>query len=457
MNIENSTIAAIATPAGVGGIAVIRISGENAFLIADKVFRSVSKTKVSQKSGYTAMFGQILDGKTPLDDVVCTIFKAPKSYTGENVVEFSCHGGIFIAREVLRIIINSGARISTAGEFTKRALLNGKLSLTQAESVSDMISSQNRQSINAAKAQMDGALYKKINICKTELLKIAGAISAYVDYPEDDIPEIETETLKESLTSILENVNKLVRSYDTGKLIRNGIETVIVGKPNVGKSTLMNLLVGEEKSIVTEIAGTTRDVIEETVMLNDIMLKLSDTAGIRDTGDTIEKMGVNLAKKRLERAELVLAVFDGSTQISDDDLQIILAIGQKPCIAIVNKTDLSSKIDFNKLGKCFSHIIEISAKNQSDLDKLEEEIKNILMLNNLDITSGIIVNERQRECIIATQKALIEAKNAVEIGMTLDAVEISVEDAIEFLLELTGERITVEVVNQVFSNFCVGK
>ncbi|MEG2428973.1 MAG: tRNA uridine-5-carboxymethylaminomethyl(34) synthesis GTPase MnmE, partial [Oscillospiraceae bacterium] len=348
-------------------------------------------------------------------------------------------------------------------EFTKRALLNGKMSLTQAESVSDMISSQNKQAINSAKAQMDGALYKKINNCKTELLKIAGAISAYVDYPEDDIPEIQTENLKKSLTSILKNVDNLVKSYDSGKLIRQGIETVIVGKPNVGKSTLMNLLVGEEKSIVTEIAGTTRDIIEETVILNDIMLKLSDTAGIRETGDTIEKMGVNLAKKRLENASLVLAVFDGSTKINEDDLQIISAIGDKPCIAIINKNDLSSQIDIKKIKTYFKNIIEISAKNEdetlnnSSLIKLENEIKNILKLNNFDITSGIIVNERQRECIILAQAALVEAENAVSIGMTLDAVEISIESAIDSLLELTGERITVEVVNQVFSHFCVGK
>lgn len=450
---DTNTIAAIATPIAVGGISIIRISGENAIEVADKVFKSHSGVKLKEKKGYTATYGIVND----MDTSVATVFRAPKSYTGEDVVELSCHGGIYITREILRSVIESGARLAEPGEFTKRAFLNGKLTLTQAEAVIDMISSHNKQALNAAKAELDGALFKKIQIVKKDLLNIAGHLAAWVDYPEEDIPVIEEENLKSSLIKANTTIDDLLKTYDTGKIFKEGIDTVIVGKPNVGKSTLMNLMVGTQKSIVTNIAGTTRDVIEEKVMLGDIMLKLSDTAGIRETQDVVEKYGVDIAKKRIETAMLVLAVFDNSSTITQEDCEIVENLKDKLSIAIINKTDLETKIDIEYIEKYFKNIVYISAKNDKDIKKLEDIITSELNLNEVDTSAGMIANERQRECALRASKYIKESLDAVKSGITLDAVTVSIEMAIEALLELTGDRITTEIVNQVFSHFCVGK
>lgn len=450
---DTNTIAAIATPLAVGGISIIRISGENAIEVADKVFKAHSGVKLKEKKGYTATYGIVNE----IDTSVATVFRAPKSYTGEDVVELSCHGGIYITREILRSVIESGARLAEPGEFTKRAFLNGKLTLTQAEAVIDMISSHNKQALNAAKAELDGALFKKIQVVKSDLLNIAGHLAAWVDYPEEDIPVIEEKNLKISLIKANTTIDDLLKTYDTGKIFKEGIDTVIVGKPNVGKSTLMNLMVGTQKSIVTDIAGTTRDVIEETVMLGDIMLKLSDTAGIRKTYDVVEKFGVDIAKKRLETAMLVLAVFDNSSTITQEDCEIVENLKDKFSIAIINKTDLETKIDIDYLKNYFKNIVYISAKNDKDIKKLEDIISKELNLYEVDTSAGMIANERQRECALRASKYIKESLEAVESGITLDAVTVSIEMAIDALLELTGDRITTEIVNQVFSHFCVGK
>lgn len=460
-NIEiNSTIAAIATPLAVGGISIIRISGINAIEVADRVFRANSGVLLRDKKGYTASYGAVFSAETEsekLDTSVAVLYRAPKSYTGEDVVELSCHGGIYITREVLRAVLDCGAKLAAAGEFTKRAYMNGKMNLTQAEAVIDVINSHNKQAMNAAKTQLDGALYKKIKSVKDELLNIAGHLAAWVDYPEEDIPVIEHNNLVDSLEKAKQAMEKLLNGYDTGKLFKEGIDTAIIGKPNVGKSTLMNLLVGEQRSIVTEIAGTTRDVIEETVMLGDIMLKLSDTAGIRETTDSVEKFGVEIAKKRMERATLVLAVFDSSSKISNEDKQIIENIGDKLAIAIINKSDLDQKIHMDYIDRSFKNVVYISAKTADGIEQLTEIIERELKLYDVDTSAAMLVNERQRECAIGAKQYIDESLSAINSGVTLDAVTISIEQAIDALMELTGERITVELVNQVFSHFCVGK
>jgi len=456
INIDK-TIAAIATPLHTGGISVIRISGKDAIEIAERVFKAKSGQLLKTKKGYTASYGSVFYNEKPIDEAVAVIYKSPKSYTGEDVVELSCHGGVYITREVLRAVIEKGAKHAGAGEFTKRALLNGKMSLTQAEAVIDMINSHNKQAMNSAKAQLDGALYKKIESVKNRLLSIVGHLAAWVDYPEEDIPEVEDEVLLKSLEDINAEMEKLLKTYDTGKLFKEGIETVIVGKPNVGKSTLMNLLVGEDKSIVTDIAGTTRDIIEESIMLGEIMLKLADTAGIRETSDIIESVGVSIARKRLDKATLVLAVFDYSDKLSQDDLKLIETLKDKLCIAIINKNDLNQKIDMNIIESNFKNIVQISARENSDAKALEDIISSEMNLNDIDLSSGMIANERQRECSIKASDYIKESISAVRLGITLDAVTVSIEMAIEALLELSGERITTAVVDRVFSNFCVGK
>lgn len=451
------TIAAIATPLAVGGISIIRISGERAIEIADRVFQAQSGIPLAQKAGYTAAFGQIMQDGKPLDTSVATVFRAPKSYTGEDVVELSCHGGVMITREVLRVVLEQGAVLAEPGEFTKRAFLNGKLNLTQAEAVVDLIQAGNRQAMNAARAQMGNALYRKIEQIRVDLLAIAGHLGAWVDYPEEEIPEVDQGHLLDSLRHSIQELARLIRSFDTGKLVREGIETVIAGKPNVGKSTLMNLLAGCRRSIVTDIAGTTRDVVEETVSLGEWTLRLADTAGIRVTDDQVEQAGVELARARLGQAQLILAVFDSSQPLSEEDRELICMVSGKPVIAVVNKSDLPAQIEWEELEQAFPSLLVISAQQDQSLSALEEKIGQVIQSEKLDLSAGMIATERQRSCAEAAMENLQEAAEGLEAGITLDAVTVSIDSAIHALLELTGGKVTEEVVNQVFSHFCVGK
>lgn len=455
----SSTIAAIATPVALGGVSMIRVSGPEAVAVAQKIFRSKNGKELAALKGYTGTYGSFYEGEDAIDDGVAFVYRAPKSYTGEDVVELSCHGGILITRKILRLLLENGAVMAEAGEFSKRAFLNGKMSLTQAESIMDLIGSKNEQALRSARAQMDGALFQKIQSVKNDLLTIAGHLAAWVDYPEEDIEEIEQENLVESLQNTLSVTEELLRSFDTGKILREGIETVIVGKPNVGKSTLMNLLSGCEKSIVTDIAGTTRDVIEESVNLGSAILRLADTAGIRQTEDVVEKYGVDLALKRISTAGLVLAVFDYSLPLSEEDEQILSAIEteQVPAIAVINKTDLSGRLEESKIADKIKHIVYISANNTKSLSVLSEKVQEVLHLLHFDTTGGILANERQRACAMEAKRCLQESMETLQMGFTLDAVTVSIESAIEALSELTGERVTESVVNQVFHNFCVGK
>ena len=305
-----STIAAIATPNAAGGIGIIRISGEKAIEITGKAFRSFSGKTVADMKGYTAAYGQIFDGDSPIDEAVVIVYRAPKSYTGEDVCEICCHGGLYIMNKVLRLIFSLGASPATAGEFTKRAFLNGKIDLIQAESVMNIISASGEAALNAARNTLKGSVSKKISDICSSLITSAAALAAWSDYPDEDIPAVETGVLYTTLSSIESELDSLIKRYDSGKAVTEGVNTVICGKPNVGKSTLMNVLSGCERSIVTSIAGTTRDIVEETVRIGDILLRLADTAGIHDTNDEVESIGVNMAKSRIETADLILAVFD---------------------------------------------------------------------------------------------------------------------------------------------------
>ena len=454
----NSTISAIATPLAPGGIGVIRISGENAQEIADKVFVSVSGKKLAETEGYRALYGYVTDEKgQKLDECVALNFIAPRSFTGENVVELSCHGGVYIMKKLLSAVFAAGARPAGPGEFTRRAFMNGKMDLAQAESIMDIISAQGEQAARAAMSVKEGSLSHKIDSITDSLIDLGAHLAAWADYPDDDIPQVDEEMLKERLDSAEEALNKLLSTFDTGKILREGVDTVIAGKPNAGKSTLMNLLSGCERSIVTSYAGTTRDIVEETIMLGDIPLLLADTAGIRETDDPVEKIGVDLALGRVKRAQLVMAVFDSSAELTEDDIRLIEDLQNIPSIAIVNKTDLQQVMDIEYIKEKFSHIVYISALKGEGVEELKNAAEELLKTRNFDTSGGVLYSERQRDDARKALECIREAKDAMYLGFTLDAVTVSTEGAVGYLLELTGKRVSDAVVDSVFEKFCVGK
>ncbi len=453
-----STVAAISTPNAVGGIAVIRISGEDAFTVSDRVFKAYSGKKVSEMDGYTCAYGEVSEKGEKLDDVVLTVFRAPKSYTGEDVAEISCHGGMYITRQILRLVLASGAELAEPGEFTKRAFLNGKMSLTQAEAVMDVISSTGKNELKFAVALKDGAMFRRITSVREKLVKILGDLAAWADYPEEeDIPFVEPEKLEADLVDIRNDLTRLSATYDYGKILKEGINTVIVGRPNVGKSTLMNCLSGYERSIVTNIAGTTRDVVEEYVKIGELTIRLSDTAGIRNTDDQIEQRGVEIAYGKIKEADLILAVFDSSEPLSEDDRKIIDSLEGRKAIALLNKSDKERVADIEYLKEHFAYVQEISAKNSGGIDGLEECLNRMFISEEIDSQDGIIANERQKLCLEMSLDSVNEALTALKAGESLDAVTVVIDEALASLLKLTGEKVTDSVVDEVFSRFCVGK
>lgn len=452
-----STIAAISTPNAIGGISVIRISGDDAIGVAEKIFSPCGGKKVSDMAGYTCAYGIAHDGDERLDDCILTVFRAPHSYTGEDVVEISCHGGLYVTRKVLRAALGHGAVNAEAGEFTKRAYLNGKLDLTKAEAVMDIISAKGERELKMAENLREGAAFKKAEKCSGKLMKILGDLAAWADYPEEDIPEVRPETLIEELSEVRNDLKSLVQNYDSGRILREGVSTAIIGRPNVGKSTLFNCLSGCERSIVTEIAGTTRDIIEESVRIGDITLRLSDTAGIHETDDIIEGIGVDMAEKMIASSELIIAVFDGSCPLTTDDQYLINKINKDKTVAVVNKSDVEQLLDIAELEKQIKHIVYISAKENTGVEELHRHIEEIFKLNEADFDTVTVANERQKYCIDKALKSIESAISSLEIGEMLDAVNILIDEAEQSLLMLTGEKVTDAVVDEVFSRFCVGK
>lgn len=452
-----SAIAAISTPLGTGGVGIIRISGKNATEIADRIFVSVNGKKLSSSKGYRAYFGRIFDGETAVDEVVCLVFRAPHSYTGEDVVEINCHGGVVLLKKILRLVLQNGAQAAAPGEFTKRSFLNGKLDLSEAESVMTLISAQGEQGANAAFNQLEGSLSRKIEKINSSLLSLAAHIAAWVDYPDDEIEELGNNELYSTIYNAHLELCALLSNFDSGMAVTNGVEAAIVGKPNVGKSTLMNLLTGYDRSIVTEIEGTTRDVVEETVNLNGCILRISDTAGMRETGDIVEKLGVERSRKKLERAAIVFAVFDLSKPLSDEDKELIDECKDKNVIPIVNKTDLEPRLDVDYIKNKLGSPLFISAKIGDGYNELCDRVAELMGTKNFDTTSAMLVNERQRICCQKASDALKDALEALNIGLTPDAIGVCIDDAIAALLELTGQKASEAVVDEVFKQFCVGK
>ena len=457
MNNEHRTIAAISTAQGEGGIGVIRISGEEAITVADQIFQNINGKRLCDMKGYTAAFGKVIADGEEIDEAVALVFRAPHSYTGENVVELSCHGGIYLTRQVLRAALEAGAVPAQAGEFTKRAFLNGKIDLTEAESVMDLISAKSRSAARSALYVKEGALRRRISGIKDDLLSLTAHLSAWADYPEEDIADVSDEMIFGVCDKSIDSLKNLLSTYDSGQAVMQGIDTVIAGRPNVGKSTLMNLLSGYEKSIVTEIPGTTRDVVEDTVLVGDVILRLSDTAGLRDTEDAVEKIGVDRARQRLSQCGLLLAVFDNSRPLDEEDFELLEMSREVPTIAIINKTDLDGQLDIDKIKEKISNIIFVSAAKGEGREAIIQAVEQIAGTQQLNPSEGILSNERQRNNVKNALTSVEEAKNALSMGMTYDAVTVSLEDAISELLEMTGEKTSDEVIDRVFHNFCVGK
>ena len=454
---DNKVIAAIATAQAAGGVGMIRVSGEKAMEICDKIFNAVSGNKLENSKGYRAHFGRVHDSDGDIDECVALVFRAPHSYTGENVVELSCHGGLYVLKRVLRAVLSAGAVPARAGEFTERAFLNGKMDLTQAEAVMDLIGAQGKQAADAALTALGGTLSREIEMNTEKLVNVCAHLSAWVDYPDEEIEELENDEMLDTVNEVEKALEKLISTYDSGKVLTQGVKTAIVGRPNVGKSTLMNMLVGSQRSIVTSYAGTTRDIVEDTVTLGGISLHLSDTAGIRESDDPIEAIGVDMAKDRLQKSELVIAVFDGSEELTKEDKDILDFCKDKLCLGVINKTDLDVKDVRSEISEYIDTIVEISAEKLNGKDELEEAAARLLETDRIDTTQAMLTGERQYLSVTEALSCVREAKFALESGMTLDAVNVSLDCAIEKLLELTGRKASDEVVNGIFARFCVGK
>ncbi|MCI8360408.1 MAG: tRNA uridine-5-carboxymethylaminomethyl(34) synthesis GTPase MnmE [Clostridiales bacterium] len=452
------TIAAISTPLGEGGVGMIRISGEEARGVAHRIFRS-SRGDLRISPGYRAYYGRVaMPGRNEtIDEAVALVFAAPASYTGEDVVELSVHGGVYVVRQVLRAALAAGARLAQPGEFTRRAYLNGKLDLTQAESVMHLISAQGEDALRAARSGREGAVSRRVTGLKERLLAYSAALAAWADYPDEDIPALQSRTLIGELSAISADLQALLATYDGGRVLREGVETVIAGRPNVGKSTLMNLLAGCQRSIVTPVAGTTRDVVEETVLLGDLRLRLADTAGLRQTEDLVESIGVGRTRERLAAAGLILAVFDASLPLEQEDRELLDLLSGRPAVAVVNKTDLSPRLNLEEVGRAGAPVVQIAAGAGRGLEELKAAVEQVAGLSGLDPAAGILASERQRDCAVQAQSGLAQALAALELGETLDAVSVCLDDALQALLSLTGERVTTAVTDEVFKRFCVGK
>ena len=458
----NDTIVAIATPHGWGGIGIVRISGNDAFNIIDKIFKPQTKYNIKQIRTQTIKYGHILDPKNDelIDEVLVSFFKEPNTYTRENIIEINCHGGAIIVKRILDIVADNGARIAEPGEFTKRAFLNGRIDLSQAEAVIEMINSKTDAARKASLNQLEGKLSIKINNIRSLLVNCIADIEAAIDYPEYDIEEVSLGRIGDIVNECLIHINKLRKTFFEGKVIREGIEIAIVGKPNVGKSSLLNALAQKERAIITDIPGTTRDIIEEFIQIGGIAVKILDTAGLRETEDVVEKIGIDRTKATIEKAELILFVLDGSESISKDDIDIFEIIRDKKVIVLINKADLDTKIISKDIEKYIKKgkIIEISAKEELGLEKIEEIFREMFLNRKFELDNELIVTNVRHKRIIDKVKSeldqiLIDVKNMVPI----DLISVSITEAANNIGEITGETVNDEILSTIFQKFCIGK
>lgn len=459
---DNDTIAAIATAPGDSGIGIVRLSGPSAIEIAGAVFKSVSGKPLWELPDRKMNYGYIYDPESgeKIDEVLVVAMRAPHTYTREDVVEIDCHGGSVPLKRIMDVVTDKGARIAEPGEFTKRAFLNGRIDLSQAEAVIDIINSKSEMGLRTAVSQLEGGLSRRLGIVKDRLLSMMARIEASIDFPEHDIEEITREALREGINEAANMLDRLISTASSGKIVREGLKTAIIGKPNVGKSSLLNALLRENRAIVTEIPGTTRDVIEEYINVRGVPLRIIDTAGIRETDDIVEKIGVEKTKEYLARADLVLFVLDAARPLSDEDRIIIEIIKGKKVIVLINKTDLEIRLELDEIGEIFKDkpVISMSLVEDKGLDTLEETIHNMVFAG--EIKSGdpvMVTNVRHENCLKRAKISLEEAADCIEGGLPLDLISIDIKQAMEALGEITGENITEEIVNRIFHDFCIGK
>ncbi len=452
------TIAAISTPRGEGGIGIVRMSGDNSINILSKIFKPISNKKIEDLKNFSINYGHLYSGEKLIDEVMVSIMKGPKTYTKEDIVEINCHGGYLMTEKVLELVLSNGCRIAEQGEFTKRAFMNGRLDLTQAEAVIDLIHSKTEKSLSLSLDQLRGDLKDQILHLKKLLLDVVAHINVVLDYPEEGIDDPLPKGLVNNLKEVLETSDKLSASYSQGKMIKEGVKTAIVGKPNVGKSSLLNSLLKEERAIVTHIPGTTRDVIEEIINIKGIPLILVDTAGIRNTDDFIESIGVEKSEKLLKDSDLVLFVVDGSRKLSEEDIRVHNSIQSEKVVGILNKIDIEQKIDLSKLDK-IDKWIKISAKNNIGISKMEDEIYSYIISGKVEDSSEtlVITNIRHRSALVKTKEAIENIFETINIGLPMDLIAIDLKEALDALSEVTGEISSEDVLDHIFSNFCVGK
>ena len=454
------TIAAISTAMSASGIGIVRISGEDAFKVIGRIYRSKKgKKKIEETPTHTIHYGFICDGDEIVDEVLVMIMRAPRTFTGEDTVEIDCHGGVYAMNKVLETVLKNGARIAQPGEFTKRAFLNGRIDLSQAEAVMDVIQAKNEYALKSSVEQLRGSVMRVIKEIREQLLYEIAYIESALDDPEHISLEGYPQKLKEIVEKEAERVGHLVDTASDGKMIQEGIKTVILGKPNAGKSSLLNLLVGENRAIVTDIAGTTRDILEEYINLHGITLKMVDTAGIRKTKDVVEKIGVGRAKETAKDADLILYVVDSSIPLDENDEEIIAMLAEKKAIVLYNKTDLTSVVDIETLKEKTGHkVIPVSAVEETGLSQLEEEIKAMFFKGDISFNDEVyITNARHKEALIDAKNSLDLVKESIEMGMPEDFFSIDLMSAYESLGKIIGESVGEDLVNEIFSKFCMGK
>lgn len=454
-----STIAAISTAPGNAGIGIIRLSGDDCFKILQKIFKPKNKGEIK---GYTIKYGNIVKSENDeiIDEVLVSYFVAPKSYTKENMCEINSHGGIVVENQILEECLKNGAVLAEPGEFTKRAFMNGRIDLSQAEAVIDIINSKTEKEMMVAQRHLEGSLSKKIKDIQGEILNLMADIEASIDYPEYDIEETTNKKINDTLNSVEEKLLKLKNSFENGKILKEGIKTAIIGKPNVGKSSLLNLILGENRAIVSDIEGTTRDTIEEYINIKGIPLKIVDTAGIRKTNDEVEKIGVERSINNISDAELIIALFDDSRTFDDQDQKILDLIEGKKTIILINKIDLGKNLikENEKVKKFKNNIIEFSTINETGLDKLYNKIEELFKLNELDCeNTEIITNNRHKQQILYALEDVAKGRESLETHMPVDITAICLKDILERLAEITGENVSEDIINEIFKKFCLGK
>jgi tRNA modification GTPase len=459
---EEDTIAAIATPFGTAGIGKIRISGPEAISIADRIFQGVKGSSLKLASPYSAHYGYIIDleKRHKVDEIIAILMKRPHSFTGEDVVEFDCHGGMVPLQRVLEIILANGVRLAEPGEFSKRSFLNGRIDLAQAEAIIELINSKTERGMDIALNHLTGKLSGKIRIIKDELIKLLAHLEATVDFPEDEIEGFDSSKLFKKIDSIRNEIEKLLSTSKEGKIYQEGIKTIIVGKPNVGKSSLLNTLLKEKRAIVTDIPGTTRDTIEEFINIKGIPLKVIDTAGIRETKDVIEKIGLEKTYSSLKESDLVILMLDVNQGLTIEDIKVYNLIKDKPLIVVVNKTDLEYKLDEEDIKKRFIEhtILWVSIKEEKGLEDLKEAIISEVFEGNVNTDDNTFITRiRHKDALKKSLQAIIRVKESLIVNMPYDFLTIDLKDSLDYLGQITGETVTEDIIDRIFADFCLGK